>query len=669
MVAMTAASSAVVVAGAPGIGGATSPAPTAYAISTLAGSGTQGAPTVGPATSSALALPSGVATDASGNVYIADTTNSEIEKVTTSGQLSVIAGTGTAGTPTAGPATSSALDNPFGVAVEPSGNVFSADTVNHVVEKVTPAGTLSIVAGTGTAGAPTAGPATSSMMNYPSGLAVDASGNLFIADKGVDRVMKVTPAGTLSIVAGTGAFGVPTPGAATSSPLGSPTSVAVDSSGTLYIADAVSNEIAKVTPNGNLSVIAGNAGTGAPVAGPATATSLNQPSGVAVDSAGNVFIADEANNQIARVTPGGTLSVIAGTGIGGSPDPGLATAGNLLYPSDVAVGPAGRILIADPNLKRVFALTPATAPGAPTGVTATPVGDGATITFSAPSSTGGLSLTPYTVTATDLTKASRGGQQSEGWSPLHLYGLTVGDRYTFSVVATNVLGAGPASLPSSAIVPMSRPNPPTAVTAAVGYNSVIVKWAPPSFDGFSPITGYAIYEASSAPPVGGSGSRVLVGTTDAAARSYTVPGLTQGTSYSFTVQATNAAGNSDPSAQVSAPAVGSRLGGTSTTLALGQSLASTNNHYVLVLQADGNLVEYNNVTGAPIFQTKTFATKVGPTNIGNALVMTVGGTLDLVTKSHKSIWRPTSLPATSFVIATDGSLKLLSSTGATVWKS
>lgn len=667
--AMTGACAAATVAGAPTVGAAIPPAPAAYAISTFAGSAVQAAPKAGPATASPLDLPSSVAVDTAGNVYIADTYNFDVEKVTPSGQLSVIAGTGSLGTPTPGPATSSALNYPEGLAVDSSGNLYIGDTANHVVEKVTPAGTLSIFAGTGTVGAPTAGPATSSQMNYPASLAIDASGNLFIADHGEERVMKVTPGGTLTVVAGSGAFGTPTAGTATDSPLGGPMGVAVDSLGNVYIADSISSEIAKVTPAGKLSVIAGNGSTGVPTTGPATSTSLDQPNGVAVDSAGNVYIADEGANQIEKVTSTGTLSVIAGTGTAGAPDPGLATAALLTYPSDVTFGPSGKILVTDAILNRIFALTPATVPGAPTAVTAVPYGTGAAVNFTAPSSTGGLALAGYSVTATDLTKSSRGGQQSVGWGPIYLFNLTAGDRYTFTVVASNVIGAGPASAPSSAMVPVTLPSPPTAVTATSGYNSVVVKWSPPSSNGFSPLTGYDIYEATSGPPSGGDGNRLLVGTVGATAQSYTVAGLTQGTSYSFTVQADTAVGSSDPSAQVSAFAVGSRLAGATTTLALGRSISSPNNHYLLILQADGNLVEYNNATGSPIFQTKTFAAKVGQANVGYALVLTVGGTLNLFTKAHKSTWSPTSSPATSFEVANDGTLKLLSSSGATVWKS
>jgi sugar lactone lactonase YvrE len=164
-------------------------------LSIVAGNGKEGAPRAGLATSSSLGGPAGVAVDGSGNVFIADTMNNVVEKVTPGGVLSIVAGNGKEGPPRAGLATSSSLPWPGGLAVDHSGNVFIADSVNSVVERVTPDGVLSIIAGTlGFSGAPSAGPATSSKLHSPSGVAVDASGNLFIADVNNDEVVKLSPA-------------------------------------------------------------------------------------------------------------------------------------------------------------------------------------------------------------------------------------------------------------------------------------------------------------------------------------------------------------------------------------------------------------------------------------------------------------------------------------------
>jgi hypothetical protein len=170
-----------------------------------------------------------------------------VEKVTPGGTLSIVAGNGSFGYPTPGPATSSALRNLTGVAVDAAGNLYIADLGNFVVEKVTPGGALSIFAGNFTAGFPTPGPATNSALNGPSGVAVDGAGNLYIADTGNFVVEKVTAGGTLSIVAGNGSRRFPTPGPATSSGLSSPKAVAVDVAANIYIADDGNNDILKVS--------------------------------------------------------------------------------------------------------------------------------------------------------------------------------------------------------------------------------------------------------------------------------------------------------------------------------------------------------------------------------------------------------------------------------------
>jgi sugar lactone lactonase YvrE len=335
----------VLVVGAAGVAHAASP-PAPHQLAIVAGSTSHGTPTAGPATSSKLSYPYATVADGSGDFYIADTYDNLVEKVDSTGALTIFAGNGTMGTPTPGPATSSMLNRPCGLAVDAAGDVYIADSTNNRVEKVDTHGVLSIFAGNGSKGMPTAGPATSSKLSAPRGLAVDAAGDVFIADATNNLVEKVDTHGVLSIIAGTGTAGTPTPGPAVSSKLSYPDGLAVDAAGDVFIADSGNNLVEKIDTNGDLSIIAGTGTKGAPTPGPALSSALATPSGVAVDQVGNVYIADTSNNRVDEVS-GGTLTVVAGTGPAGAPTPGPAAASKLASPFGVAVDPSGDLYIAD----------------------------------------------------------------------------------------------------------------------------------------------------------------------------------------------------------------------------------------------------------------------------------------------------------------------------------
>jgi trimeric autotransporter adhesin len=330
-----------------------SPTSSGTTINAMAGTGTAGYTGNGAAAASAeLNFPAGVALDASGNLYIADANNNVVRKVTTAGTISTIAGNGTAGyTGNGGAATNAELNGPYGVVLDASGNLYIADTNNNVIRKVTTAGTISTVAGTGSSGnTGNGGPATSAKLSGPAGIAVDASGNLYIADSGNNVVRKVTTAGTISLVAGTGTVGYSGIGSvATSVDLSWPVGVAVDASGNIYIADAESNVVLKVTPTGTLTTVAGNGNIGyTGDGGPAVNAELNNPTGVAVDGAGNLYIADTLNNVVRTVTPGGIITTMAGTGTPGySGNGGPSTKAKLNSPLGIVASGSGTVYVAD----------------------------------------------------------------------------------------------------------------------------------------------------------------------------------------------------------------------------------------------------------------------------------------------------------------------------------
>ncbi len=312
----------------------------------------------GPANAAPLRDPTGVAADPMGNFYIADAANLRIRKVSSSGVITTIAGNGTDGfSGDGGPALLAALSDLLSLAADSAGNVYFADFYRARVRRVSADGTISTIAGNGVSGfSGDGGPATSAMLSNPQGVAVDSSGNLYIADYSNNRIRKVSASGIISTVAGNGARGFSGDGGpAISAMLNGPYDVAVDSLGALYIADRSNNRVRKVSTSGTISTVAGN-GTGGASGdgGPAIAAALDQPRSIGVDPFGNLFIGDNSNPNIRKVSASGLITRFAGNGdIGFSGDGGPATEASLQYAFGIAADPVGNLLIADSGSNRV----------------------------------------------------------------------------------------------------------------------------------------------------------------------------------------------------------------------------------------------------------------------------------------------------------------------------
>ncbi len=272
----------------------------------FAGSGSSGrGGDGGQATDAEFLNPTAVAVDAAGNVFISDA--GTVRKVSTTGIITKIAGTGSFGySGDGGAASSAAISDISGLAVDASGNLFIADMNNSVIRRVNSSGVISTYAGTGSSGfSGDGGAATSAELNTPMDIATDPSGNLFIADRNNQRIRKVTPSGTMSTIAGDGSYGGGGDGStATTASIEVPWGVAVDASGNLFIVDDNRHNVRKVNSAGTISTYAGIGGDGGYTGdgGPATDARLYYPRSIAIDHSGNVFICDNANSAIRMVS-------------------------------------------------------------------------------------------------------------------------------------------------------------------------------------------------------------------------------------------------------------------------------------------------------------------------------------------------------------------------------
>ena len=323
-------------------------------ISTLAGVAGSAGTTNGTLAAARFDGPIGLDVDSAGNVYVADSHNHTIRKIS-AGVVTTLAGSPSVlGENVDGTGAGARFKQPTGVAVDSSGNVYVADSLNHNIRKVTSTGVVTTLAGGGVVGSTNA-TGSSARFNQPRGVAVDASGNVYVADYNNHTIRKITSAGVVTTLAGTAGSTGSTNGTGSNALFQYPSGVAVDTSGNVYVADYGNHTIRKVTSAGVVTTIAGTAGTFGNTDGTGTAARFYRPHGIKVDSAGNIFVAEYSNHTIRKITSSGVVTTVAGaagalvgstqTGYGSTD--GTGTSAKFNSPSGVSLDASGNIFVAD----------------------------------------------------------------------------------------------------------------------------------------------------------------------------------------------------------------------------------------------------------------------------------------------------------------------------------
>lgn len=284
-------------------------------------------------------FPYGVETDAEGNIYVADYYNHRIRKITPSGDVSTVVGSGTPGNAD-GTSTTAQLNYPSDLEIDASGTMYIVDRGNHRIRKVSPSGTVTTLAGSSAGYVDSTG--TAARFYYPYNLVLDGSGNVYVTDFANDRIRKVSPAGVVTTFAGsTGGYAE---GTGTAAQFDGPYGIAIDAAGALYVGDSANQRIRKITSSGVVTTFAGSGSVG-DADGKGAAAQFNSPRGIALDTLGNVYVADYSNHRVRKINPTGTVTTLAGSTQGTAQGTGSAAQFNT--PWDVTVDASGKVYVSE----------------------------------------------------------------------------------------------------------------------------------------------------------------------------------------------------------------------------------------------------------------------------------------------------------------------------------
>lgn len=308
-------------------------------VSSFAGTGMKGAAD-GPVSTATFYSPLGMVFDAAGNMYVVDSGNNKIRKISTSGIVSTFAGTGVSGSDN-GPGTSATFNQPECIVIDAAGNLYVTD--GNQIRKITPAGVVSTFAGSVQPGLSN-GPVSAATFFIPGNMVMDGAGNIFVSDYGNNVIRKISKAGIVSTFAGSGAFDR-NDGPALSASFNGVGGLAFDAAGNLYVADIYNCSIRKITAAGMVSTLAGTGNPGI-LNGMGINASFADPDGLIVNSDGNLYVADSANNLVRTITPGAVVTSFAGTGSTGVAN-GFGNVATFSTPQQVAKDAQGNIYVTD----------------------------------------------------------------------------------------------------------------------------------------------------------------------------------------------------------------------------------------------------------------------------------------------------------------------------------